>query len=133
MGGGCFPAGIKTSKIMFWLALALLFALLAAFFIALGFVFTAKAIDSPLSIALSLTHIPFVMAANGLPISPGGLGVGESVAFVAFSKSGYAKGAELMLIVRVCLLIIRLPGIGFYLMFGRIKKDSDDSHDLSRR
>jgi len=53
---------------------------------------------------------PLVFIASTLPISPGGIGIGETAASLLFARCGVETGATIMLIYRVWLLIIRLPG-----------------------
>lgn len=60
-----------------------------------------------LSLSLDLVEagaiLPLASLANALPLSPGGIGVGESAASIALSRLGHPPntGAELMLVVRL--------------------------------
>jgi uncharacterized protein (TIRG00374 family) len=56
--------------------------------------------------------LPMAALANSLPLSPGGLGVGESVASVAMSRLGHPPeaGAELMIVVRIAVVVWALFG-----------------------
>ena len=107
---------------IYWFISAFALSIGAAFLVALSFWIAAQAMRLPLSLSMATTHIPLVMAANGLPIAPGGLGVGESVAVVTFAKSGYTWGADLMLAVRVCLVAVRIPGVILFVFLGKIIK-----------
>jgi uncharacterized protein (TIRG00374 family) len=59
--------------------------------------------------------VPLGFMANTLPLTPGGLGVGEAVFERLFSLAGLAGGAEIMLGWRVILLLVGLLGLLAYL------------------
>ena len=59
--------------------------------------------------------IPLGFLANCLPLTPGGLGVGEAAFDQLFSMAGLTGGAETLLGWRVLMLMIGLPGLLFYL------------------
>ena len=63
-----------------------------------------------------LLIVPLVIVANSLPISPGGIGVAETTASLLFAQFGVEKGATIMLIVRIGILLLRLPGGLIYLL-----------------
>ncbi len=113
---------LSAKEMTFWICLAFFFSCIAAVFMALSFQITGMVITHPLDFSVAAVHIPFVMIANGIPITPGGLGLGESISMLAFTRSGYIHGAELMFIVRLGLLIVRLPGVVFYLGAGYLEK-----------
>jgi glycosyltransferase 2 family protein len=54
---------------------------------------------------------PLVILANCLPLSPGGIGVAEAAADGLFAGLAVQGGAELMILVRVCLAGLALPGV----------------------
>jgi len=54
---------------------------------------------------------PLVIVANSLPISPGGLGVGEAVGSELFSEFGISAGALIVLLVRLNVIILSIPGV----------------------
>jgi uncharacterized protein (TIRG00374 family) len=60
--------------------------------------------------------IPVGFVANSLPVTPGGLGVGEAAFDELFQMAGFTGGAVAILGWRVLMLIIGLPGIVFYLL-----------------
>jgi hypothetical protein len=76
-------------------------------------------IGTPLGWKQVLMVCPLVFVATALPISPGGIGVGEAAASVLFAQFGVETGAAIMLIVRLWFLILRLPGALFYVFRGR--------------
>lgn len=56
--------------------------------------------------------LPLAALANAIPLSPGGLGVGESVASVAMARLGHPReaGAELMIVVRIAVVVWAFVG-----------------------
>jgi glycosyltransferase 2 family protein len=54
------------------------------------------------------------LMANALPITPGGLGVGEAVSEGLFATAGFAGGAQLILAWRIGMLALCLMGALFY-------------------
>ena len=59
--------------------------------------------------------IPLGFVANALPLTPGGLGVGEAAFDALFSLGGLEGGAEAILGWRLLMLLIGLTGAVFYL------------------
>lgn len=95
-----------------WLA----FSTVINVFIILGYYFAARVLGSNAGYVDLMGVIPITTVANNLPLSPGGLGVGESVAQAVFSQYGLSMGASAMLLVRLWLAIVRLPGGLIYLL-----------------
>lgn len=59
--------------------------------------------------------IPLGYLANSLPVTPGGLGVGEAVLESLFSMGGLRGGAEVILGWRLIMVVVGLLGLVFYL------------------
>jgi glycosyltransferase 2 family protein len=59
--------------------------------------------------------IPLGMLVNTLPLTPGGLGVGEAAFDALFKGAGLTGGAETLLAWRLLMLLIGLVGLAFYL------------------
>ncbi len=59
--------------------------------------------------------IPIGFAINVLPVTPGGLGVGEAAFDKLFALAGLTGGAEAILGWRVLTILISVVGLGFYL------------------
>lgn len=78
-----------------------------------------RVIDTPLGWKQVLMVCPLVFVATALPISPGGIGVGETAASVLFAQFGVETGATIMLVVRLWFLALRMPGALFYVFRGR--------------
>ena len=71
----------------------------------------------PVTIALGLrpsagqvVALPLVIVANSLPISPGGLGVGEAVGSELFDQFGLPGGGMIVLLVRLGVILLSAPG-----------------------
>jgi uncharacterized protein (TIRG00374 family) len=59
--------------------------------------------------------IPIGHIVNSLPLTPGGLGVGETAFDALFNLTGFRGGAETLLCTRIWMAIIGLIGFAFYL------------------
>jgi uncharacterized membrane protein YbhN (UPF0104 family) len=79
-----------------------------------AFVISGLLIGTPIGWKQAFMVCPLVYVATALPLSPNGVGVGEAAASVLFAQFGVETGATVMLIVRVWLLVLRLPGGLFY-------------------
>jgi len=64
---------------------------------------------------IMLVLIPMGYLATALPITPGGLGVGEAALESLFTMSGLSGGAETILGWRLIMIIVGLLGLAFYL------------------
>lgn len=78
--------------------------------------------------------VPIGFLANTLPLTPGGLGVGEAAFSRLFRLAHIATGAEALLGWRLLTTLISLPGLIYYLQgrqqFIQVKKESDDAERL---
>jgi uncharacterized membrane protein YbhN (UPF0104 family) len=59
--------------------------------------------------------MPLGFVANAIPLTPGGLGVGEAAFDTLFGMAGLQGGAEVLLGWRIFTLLFGLFGLGFYL------------------
>jgi hypothetical protein len=84
----------------------------------------AHVVDVPASVSEIGALLPATMIANSLPLSPGGVGVGETVGALGFSRLGYPAwtGSETLLLVRLASVSWALPGLVAWLA-SRPKKD----------
>ena len=97
-----------------WACLALS---LAIGFMGMGaFVVAGHLIGSPVGWKRAFLVCPLVFVATALPLSPSGIGVGETAASVLFAQFGVETGATLMLIVRLWFLVLQLPGGLLYVL-----------------
>jgi hypothetical protein len=105
----------RGGTLVFCLALSLLIGLLS-----MGvYRIAGHVIGTPLEWKQVFMVCPLVFVAIALPISPAGIGVGETAASVLFARFGVETGAEIMLIVRLWFLALRLPGALFYVFRGQ--------------
>lgn len=81
----------------------------------LAFMVAGEMLGTPLQWHQVLLVVPLVLIAIVLPISPGGIGVGETAASVLFAQLGAPNGAAIMLLVRVWLILLQLCGGLVYL------------------
>ncbi len=102
-----FDAYLGRKKALF-LCLALSFA--SQVFLFGIFILAGMHLNTPPGILAALVVVPLVFLANSLPISPGGIGIGEAVASILFMQFGLANGAGIMLIVRLWYMMFQLPG-----------------------
>ena len=54
---------------------------------------------------------PLIVVANCLPITPGGIGLAEAVSSNVFGRLGSTCGAEMMVLTRICVAIVSIPGL----------------------
>ena len=74
-----------------------------------SYVFVAAALGVQATLAQVLA-IPLVILAMSLPISPGGLGVGEAVGAGLFAEFALPNGGLVVLIVRFGAVLLSMPG-----------------------
>jgi len=75
----------------------------------LSYVCVAAALGTRPTVAQALA-LPLIITAMCLPISPGGLGVGEAAASQLFAEFGMANGGLIVLIVRLNTMLFSIPG-----------------------
>jgi glycosyltransferase 2 family protein len=99
----------------------------APLFAAVGISFVAHLLASSVAMLSSLAMrpgefawkmcvvIPIGFAANALPVTPGGLGVGEAAFSKLFALAGLTGGAEALLGWRVLTILMSFLGLAYYL------------------
>jgi len=88
--------------------------------IAVGAVLLVAHVTDPAGAAWEMSLlIPLGFIANTVPLTPGGLGIGEAAFDHLFALAGFPGGAETMLGFRVLMGVVSLPGLVFYLRGGR--------------
>ena len=82
----------------------------------IGIILFLSIVISPLGLRWEMSFlIPLGFLATTLPVSPGGIGVGEAAFNKLFAIAGLRGGAELLLGWRLLALTVGLGGIFFYL------------------
>lgn len=66
---------------------------------------------------IMLVLMPMGTVTNALPITPGGLGVGEAAFEELFRLAGLSGGADVSLSWRAVAMVMSLPGMWFYLRY----------------
>ncbi|WP_321531253.1 lysylphosphatidylglycerol synthase transmembrane domain-containing protein [uncultured Desulfuromonas sp.] len=87
----------------------------AALFSLSAFTLAARLFVPGLNWNIVFMVAPLVFIVVTLPLSPGGIGVGEASAAVLFTAFGIEAGATIMMLYRLWLLLLKLPG-GFMLI-----------------
>lgn len=62
--------------------------------------------------------VPLIFIANMVPLSPGGIGIGETAAAFLFAQFGIGDGAAVMMVVRIWLVVVQMIGGAIYLVHG---------------
>ncbi len=69
---------------------------------------------------------PLIVLSNCLPITPGGAGIAEATSSELFAQQGFANGAEVMLLTRICTTILSIPGLLGILLTGSSDEQLSD-------
>ncbi len=93
---------------------ALVLSLLANLSVIAITVFAVLALDSAALSSKMCLVIPIAHVVNGLPLTPGGLGVGETALNALFEMTGLHGGAETLLCWRVWKAMVGLLGMVLY-------------------
>ncbi len=105
--------GYGEDKRPLWKALAVSFA--AHGLGVMGFVLLARAtVSAGLEWSLFVI-VPIGLVVNTIPLTPGGLGVGEAAFAVLFGIAGLQGGPEVLISWRLVTIVVGLAGLAFYL------------------
>ena len=91
-------------------------SLIAHLFLIMSFWVAADLLVIDMDYLSSLVVVPFTLIANFLPITPGGIGVGETTATFMFALFAVVNGGTMMAMVRLWLIILQLGGGLWYLL-----------------
>lgn len=119
-----YDAYLKEKKAFFS---CFVISLLSQIFLLGAFYLAGMHLDTPVDFSTVLLVVPLIFLANTLPISPGGIGVGETAASFLLLQFGIANGAAIMLIVRLSLIAVQLPGVLFFLAQKNRKVPNDNA------
>lgn len=84
-------------------------------FILFAFFISAEILSTPVGWEALAIAMPLAMISNILPITPAGIGVGETTAAFVFALFGISNGATIMLVSRIWFIAIQLLGGVIYL------------------
>jgi len=97
---GCFLLSLASSAMTF-----------------MTFAMAGTLLGTPVSWSAAFVAGPLIVLANCLPLTPGGIGTAEAISSELFACFGSARGAEIMLLVRIAGVLLSLPGIaGFWVI-----------------
>ncbi|MBM4019032.1 MAG: flippase-like domain-containing protein, partial [Planctomycetes bacterium] len=74
-----------------------------------SYILVAAALGMTASVGQVLV-VPLVIVANSLPVSPGGLGVGETVGSQVYMEFGLTSGGVIVLLLRLGVVAFSVPG-----------------------
>jgi uncharacterized membrane protein YbhN (UPF0104 family) len=112
-------------------AKCLLLSLVSNSLVMLSLAASADALELGVPTARIFLAGPIIILANSLPFTPGGAGVGEVAGERLFSLLGLAGGAETMLLQRIFLVLLSLPG-GLLLLARKRTHDPANRQNGSR-
>jgi len=79
----------------------------------------ALALDIDLGLKIHAFVVPMLTLVNGLPLSPGGLGVGEAAGALLYKLQGVTQGASILLLFHFYVIVSALIGAPFYFFHRR--------------
>ena len=89
---------------------AALLSVLAQLFLLAPFLLAGALLGMELGWQAVFLVVPLIFVANMVPLSPGGIGIGETAAAFLFAQFGFSDGAAVMMVVRIWLAVVQ--GIG---------------------
>jgi uncharacterized membrane protein YbhN (UPF0104 family) len=103
--------GKAQSTLFFAFLLSLLANLALIIVTALGLYAVTLSFSTLLALVAPIGHL-----VNSLPLTPGGIGVGETAFNALFKLTGMSGGAEALLCVRLCNIFVGLLGLLVYIL-----------------
>jgi len=91
------------------------FSFIAHMLILSAFFFSAEILSTDVEWKELAVVMPLVMVSAALPITPAGIGVGETAAAFIFALFGIGNGATIMLVARIWIVAVQLLGGVIYL------------------
>ena len=98
------------------LFLSFLLSLILHLMMIIVFYFSALALNLDIPFSLHVYLVPLLLLINIIPITPGGLGVGEVASFALYNMAGVKGGGEIFLLFHAYLFINSALGVPFYFM-----------------
>ena len=100
------------------LVLSLGLTLFVHFGLTLCYYFILLALDLDLAYRDNALIVPIITMINGIPISPGGIGVSEAAGEILYRMMGLGEsGSEILAIYHVCFIVTSLLGLPFYFFY----------------
>jgi uncharacterized membrane protein YbhN (UPF0104 family) len=100
-------------------------SVVASILLMAGFSCAAVIVDPAVNWRTVFAIAPLVFVISTVPLAPGGIGVAETAASLLFAEFGVASGGTIMLVVRIWMLLVRLPGGAIYVFSSRRRTGSE--------
>ncbi len=98
---------------------AVIFSALGSLFYLTSFYMATRTMGARVSWQVVFLIAPLITIANSLPLAPGGVGVAEATSSLLFAQFGVSQGAAIMLLLRLWIILLRLPGALVYVLYRR--------------
>jgi len=92
-------------------------SVISSIFSILAFAMIGRAISPEAGWLEFFIVCPLVFISLALPVSPGGIGVGETAAAFLFAAFGISSGAMIMVMYRLMNICLKLPGVYFLVSY----------------
>jgi uncharacterized membrane protein YbhN (UPF0104 family) len=96
-----------SSKGTLWGALAL--SVVSNLFVFGGFLAAARVLHYDMPASVVFLSGPIITLANSIPLTPGGIGVGEATSQQLLATMNSQGGAEMMMLFRLVTILLTLP------------------------
>jgi uncharacterized protein (TIRG00374 family) len=132
MPGGKFLRSLSNSLMVYrrrpkGVLLALASGILVDYGLILMYYLCALALGVNLPMRVHGFVVPTLTMINGIPISPGGVGVGEAAGEMMYRGLGIAEGgSEVLALVHICILVTSLAGAPFYFLYRAHSKEPQE-------
>ena len=91
----------------------------SSIFFIVAFLIIAVSFGDNLTFVETSLPIPYIVLSNMIPVTPGGIGIGEFTSSYLFSSMEFKSGAETMLLLRIWLFVIRIPGGILFILYNK--------------
>ena len=92
-------------------------SVISSLFSILSFAVIGRAISPEAGWLVFFIVCPLVFISLSLPVTPGGIGVGEAAAAFLFAAFGISNGATIMVMYRLMNMCLKLPGVYFLVSY----------------
>ena len=108
----------QNPKLLFY---SFIFSVASSLLFIFSFYFIGAHLTDDIILSQSSFIVPLIVISNLIPLTPGGLGIGETTSDFLFQEFNINVGAEILILLRFWSLIIRLPG-GILFIFLNLKR-----------
>jgi len=123
---------IRAFKKHYWILWnAIILSFIGHGLVIISYYLVGRALNDTIGLLKYLTFTPIVIVSNVLPLTPGGIGVAESVSSFLWKTSGTMAGGNIMLIFRILLFIVGFVfGIPSWLLWKMSKAKKSKGSNL---